>query len=615
MNAKKIVKTIYSFKFDSKAAERVLIKVFILQHSILQKWEINIFQYLETVNLSDVENEVATELFSKLPVMSIEDLIECFEFLVSANEKKKNGIAYTPNEIKKIIIDKLLVQDRAPKIIDPACGCGAFLISAVESISKRYGISYKEVIENYIFGIDIDAIAVRRTKVLLTLLTYLNGEQEMCSFHLYNANALDWTFMSKLKDENQGFDCVLGNPPYVRYRNLPEEQKDNYKFWKTSIGGNADLYMPFFEVGLFLLREKGILGYISSNGYLQGINGRNLRNYLMEKGYPIEILDFRDAQIFKSVTSYTCITFIRKEGRNPVIRYLRMNKKDMLLNQHFTTYKMDDFVRGEPWRMRREDIDNVIYKLESTGTPLGTWTIRNGLATLKNDLYFFSPTHSDAIYYYRNYENKQYKIEKSICIKVVKPNIIKAEKELLEKCQAAIFPYRKGDEGFEVLDEDELKTRFPCTYEFLFEYKDKLEERDKGKGNYPAWYAYGRTQGMNNFGKKLLIPYIADEAIAVLSLEPDLLFYCGYAVFSEDEEELKILKCFLESAAFWYYIFHTSKPYSKGYMAFAKNYITKFTIPSLEAWEKDLLLSFQSREERDTWIWSKYGIETNQIPW
>lgn len=609
MNAKKILKTIRKLSSNKEDIEKLLVKAFIMQHPILHMWESNILNFWESEIAINSVNNSAIELLSTLPDMSIENLIECFELLVSTDEKKEKGITYTPCEIKNQIINSLLSENDIPKVIDPACGCGAFLISAVEIMNDKYGISYKEAIENYIFGIDIDNVAIRRAKVLLSLLTYLNGEGEICTFHLYVANSLDSGFVNKLKSTTGGFECVIGNPPYVRYRNLSDEQKDNYIYWETSKGGNVDLYMPFFEVGLLLLKEKGALGFISPNGYLQGVNGRNLRNYLIEKGYPVQIIDFRDAQIFKSVTSYTCITFISTEFINPVIKYVRANEINSLSNYHFTTYKMDNFSHNEPWRMRRDDIDTVIGKLESSGTPLGSWKIRNGLATLKNDLFFFIPAYSDAMYYYRNYNGKQYKIEKSICISVVKPNIIKNEKDLDEKCEVAIFPYFRGDKGFVVVEEDELRDNYPSAYSFLSEYKTELANRDKGKGKYAAWYAYGRTQGMNNFGKKLLIPYIADKPIAVLSLDPDLLFYCGYAIMSDNEEELRILKCFLESEAFWYYIFHTSKPYAKGYMAFAKNYITKFTIPVLCDDEKKMLLSFKTNSDRDRWIWSKYQVD------
>ncbi|MDE6593927.1 MAG: hypothetical protein K2K57_12825, partial [Oscillospiraceae bacterium] len=70
---------------------------------------------------------------------------------------------------------------------------------------------------------------------------------------------------------------------------------------------------------------------------------------------------------------------------------------------------------------------------------------------------------------------------------------------------------------------------------------------------------------------------------------------------------------FLESEAFWYYIFHTSKPYSKGYMAFAKNYIVNFTIPDLSKNEKEYLLTPHSHNELDMFVWKKYGIQNNEI--
>lgn len=324
-------------------------------------------------------------------------------------------------------------------------------------------------------------------------------------------------------------------------------------------------------------------------------------------------MDFRDAQVFKNVTSYTCITFIDKAKYDDNIYYVRLNEEETLDSHSYSKYPASNFRNGSPWRMRTSDIDLLIYKLENTGAPLANWKIRNGLATLKNDLYFFMPDKEDAKYYYRTYNAKNYAIEKDICIKVAKPNIIKDEQDLKKKTEIAIFPYRKENGNFAILEETLLKTDYPMTYEFLCEYRHALEQRDKGHGKYPVWYAYGRTQGMNNFGKKLLIPYIAGSPTAVLSVEEDLLFYCGYALFSEDEEELRVLKAFLESDAFWYYIFHTSKPYSKGYMAFAKNYVVKFAIPDLNETEVKYLLSNPQCKELNSFIWKKYGINPTEL--
>ena len=111
---------------------------------------------------------------------------------------------------------------------------------------------------------------------------------------------------------------------------------------------------------------------------------------------------------------------------------------------------------------------------------------------------------------------------------------------------------------------------------------------------------------MNNFGKKLLVPYIGGEPVAILSTDEKLLFYCGYALFSDDLTELKLLKTFLESDVFWYYLKHTSKPYSKGYMSFAKNYIKKFSVPNLNPEEKKYILQEQNKKTLNEWIWHKY---------
>ena len=60
--------------------------------------------------------------------------------------------------------------------------------------------------------------------------------------------------------ENGGIDIIVGNPPYVRSKNIAVETKKNLPLWSTSKVGNADLYIPFFEIGLSLLTENGILG-------------------------------------------------------------------------------------------------------------------------------------------------------------------------------------------------------------------------------------------------------------------------------------------------------------------------------------------------------------------
>ena len=545
--------------------------------------------------------------------LSLNELISIFEMLVPQSEKKEKGVVYTPEAITRYIISNTLNCDNIPTVLDPSCGCGAFLVAAAEYMHERYGISYSEIVSSYLYGVDIDSNAIDRIKSLLSLVVLMNSEEEKCNFNFICADTLDKNTYDRLhKLCKNGFDCVVGNPPYVRNKNMCPDTKNHLADWASSSVGNADLYIPFFEIGVKLLSDNGNLGYISPNSYLQGVNGRGLRKYFSAEQHQLRIIDFRDSQVFENVTSYTCITLIDKSIRTDTIKYFRLNEINTLEKHTFSDYHYTDFPDGKPWRMRERSIDEVIHKLESSGTPLSSWKIRNGLATLKNDIYFFTPINEDNTYYFREYNGKSYKIEKKLCIKVAKPNIIKNETDLEKKMEIAIFPYTHTDNTYQLIEENVFQTFFPEAYRFLSEYKSILLNRDKGHGNYPAWYAYGRTQGMNNFGKKLLIPYISGSPVAVLSLDPDVLFYCGYALLSEDTEELRILKVFLESEAFWYYIFHTSKPYSKGYMAFAKNYIVNFTIPTLSEKEKVYLLDSHTAEELNTFVWNKYGIYSKE---
>lgn len=613
MTIKNLVRKIESLSSSQEEAEQILVELYILQnqekfnsnHMTLDYWDVLIEQ--------NIKQEIALNLLPNMEKLTLSDLVECFELMVPAEEKKEKGVVYTLEEIKSYIVETVSDKDTIPMIIDPACGCGSFLITAAEILSKKYDVRICDVIQNNLCGLDIDSSALRKSKILLSLLALMNGETSEISFNLYCGNALDKNFLRTILEQRGKFDCVIGNPPYVRFRNIPEIEKEFFSNWTSAKSGNVDLYMPFFESGLYLLKDDGVLGFITSNGYLQGINGRALRNYFTESNYGLDILDFRDAQVFKNVTSYTCITFVYTTKNHGIINYVRINEQETILHHTFTQYEMKKFGEDEPWRMREEKIDNIIFRLENSGTPLGNWKIRNGLATLKNDLFFFTPESEDDKYYYRTYDGNIWKIEKGICIKVAKPNVIKNELDLENNRELAIFPYKKNLNGFSILNEEVIKTSYPETFKLLLAYKKELESRDKGHGNYPSWFAYGRTQGMNNFGKKLLIPYIAGKPTAVLSLDSELLFYCGYALISDDEEELRILKAFMESDAFWYYIFHTSKPYSKGYMAFAKNYLVNFTIPVLSESEKKYILSYDSKEDLNDWIWKKYQINEKEV--
>lgn len=608
MELKKLVTQIMRLSSCIEDIEKALVYVFTVKMGCNYKGSSFFADYFKHLDMQIVD--IIDEYISQNNLaLTVYTLVEIFEILIPFEECKENGMVYTPNAIKNYIIESLITSESIPTVCDPACGCGSFLLSAAEYIHNKYSVSYTETFEKYIYGVDIIEHNIKKCIVLFHLLALTANENIGNNYNLIVANSLslDWQ-KSFVNVPKKGFDCVLGNPPYVRSKNISDSVRQDMNNWNTSKTGNVDLYIPFYELGLELLSDGGKLGYISPNTFIQSVNGRSLRKYLKEVEYSVSILDFRETQIFKNVTSYTCIALIDKSIRDKKIKYALLNGKSSLHDYSFTEYDMDIFENISPWRMGERKIDDKIKKIEHIDVKLDSYKIRNGLATLKNEIYFFTPINEDEDYYYRIYKDTTYKIEKAICINVAKPNVIKSEAELSQKMQKAIFPYNKVENSSIIIDEKSLKESYPFTYQFLLSVKDTLAKRDKGNGKYPEWYAYGRTQGMQNFGSKLLLPYISGSPIAVLSTDVDVLFYCGYAVFSDNIDELMVLKRILESSVFWYYILNTSKPYAKGYMSFAKNYIKNFGIPILTDSQKKILLNLTDKQQIDKYIQNLYHV-------
>ena len=260
--------------------------------------------------------------------------------------------------------------------------------------------------------------------------------------------------------------------------------------------------------------------------------------------------------------------------------------------------------------LQNPTIANNITRIELTGIPLGRYfNIKNGFATLKNDVFVLNVIKQDLYYYYTEASDGNiYQIEKSICRDVIKPNTLKSESEITEKTEKLLFPYVSAGTSVTPISEEQLQEEYPLAYQYLLNFKDLLSTRDKGKREYEQWFAFGRSQALNIFGYKLLFPYIASEPHFVLSDDQNLLFYNGYAIVSNDIKSLKIIQKILRSKIFWYYIRHTSKPYGSEYFALAKNYVKNFGVVQLTKEQEEKLLKFETPQEIDHFLSKLYNI-------
>lgn len=625
-----ILKYLKSYSYKVWDINRLLITSFLEANSIKSVKNKFIKSYIITKN----DNEEAEQLNQFLILIEginfgIEELLELFEFVISPADKEVNGAVFTPKYIREFIVLESINKYKKQggkltnaKFGDIACGCGGFFVTIVDKLKSGTKKSYSQIFKDNIYGVDIQNYSIERTKILLSLHAIINKEDKLnFEFNLYQGNSLgfDWNTDKAIK-KNNGFDIIVGNPPYVGSSKIDDDSKLLLKNWSVSASGKSDLYIPFFEIGMENLNSKGVLGYITVNTFYKSVNGRSVRNYFSKNSYDLTIIDFGGEQLFKNRSTYTCICIIAKEPslRVNYIKRLSNNlnsiKKKDYINILYS--KLDDF---DGWYLISEHTRKIISKIEKTGTVLGNkFDIRNGFATLRNKIYVFKPTHECENYYYFIKDKYEYKIEKNICRDAIKPNTLKSESKIKEHTEKLLFPYKitrgnndlfnDNNKFLKIIEEDFFKSNFPFAYKYLVSQKDDLSKRDKGKKEYEKWYAFGRNQALTINSFKLLLPYITNEPCFVYTEDKNLLFYNGFAILSDSREELLVLQKILMSKIFWFYIENTSKPYAGNYFSVAKNYIKNFGIYNLTEKEKQVLLNMEDKDSIDNYLINKYEI-------
>lgn len=300
---------------------------------------------------------------------------------LSQSRRKKDGIFYTPDYIVRYIVDNSLgtylreheekfkeefglkgdINDtnyekrerqvyekyqvflQEIKVVDPACGSGAFLVHVFDYLmteNKRIASILgnglfsndqyiRSILKNNIFGVDLNEESVEITKLSLWLKSAEKGKQLTtldqnikCGNSLIDDpevvgnKAFNWDKEFSEIMQGGGFDVVIGNPPYVSAMDLKkasteEEHAFLKKHYDTAVG-SVDLYIYFFEKGMILLKKDGYLSFISPNRYLSASYGKTLREWLINKFKIVSLVDYSDTKVFADASTYPVITFIKK---------------------------------------------------------------------------------------------------------------------------------------------------------------------------------------------------------------------------------------------------------------------------------------------------------------
>lgn len=539
---------------------------------------------------------------------TLNNLVDILEYEVHGSEDR-TGIVFTPKYISDYMIDICSILNSDSKIIDPGCGGGIFLVSASEKLHSISGKTYSDIFRDNIYGIDIDEKNVGISRYVLELLALLNGERiGDINFNVCAADSLKnaWKEIFNVP----GFDLIIGNPPYY---NTHDMNNDEIKFFKenyetTSIG-SFNIFYAFIEESFKNLKSKeSEVIYILPNNFFTISSAESLRTFLVDNNYINKIIDFSDNMIFKPVRTYNCI-MVMSNSSNDTFKYKKIKKTNDIKKALQEKAEYIDIetrkIGYQTWHLVDSVTKANLDKIESQFYSLKDF-VKTGIATLKDAVYMVD---KDSDGFYKVIDGLRYNIEPDIVKTIYKIPELKKSDNIKEIERYIIFPYRLEANRMQIIPEDEMISRYRQTYDYLFTQKDKLDGRDKGKPNAVAWYAYGRSQGLQNLGEKLLFPTFSNKPKFTVISDPDVLFCNGYGVFTNGMLDIKILEKFLNSKIMDYYIKNTSYPIEGGYYCYQKKYIQNFSLPFLNDEQRELILNLNDMELEEFLIKKVYKLD------
>ncbi len=600
-------------KYDISDIEKSLVLRYIENNSIKR----SDFQFLtEYIGVFSPESSLMDEIKS-LGEYTLEDLAVAFELLIPESDRIINGAFFTPSYIVDYII-KIISPARNESIADVSCGCGAFLLGILKYYMHKFNMSVKDILCNNLFGADILDYNVRRAKLLICLFASQHNE-------IINESDINVICCDSLRYRwNRVFDCIVGNPPYVKFQDMSAESRVFLSSnWRTTSFGTYNLYFAFFELGYNLLSENGRLGYITPNNYFTSLAGESLRTFFQQHQCVSEIVDFNATKVF-DVQTYTAISFLNRR-RNETIGYGRIidgqTPCEFLENVGLSSNSYDS-LNVKKWRLLCGEERYIISQIESIGEPIGNlFNICVGIATLKDDVYSFIPISSDDKYYYFVRDNISWKVEKDLTRNTIKISEMKCQADIDANSRRFIFPYKMINGKMAPITEDEMASMYPFCYDYFNHVKDVLASRGKGKHKYTPFYSYGRTQGLNRRGVRIYTPTFSKYPRFLIDLDENSLFTNGYGIYLRettgnlfeynsisDIENLDVIQKILNSEIMNYYITATSVAIEGGYPCYQKNFIEKFTIPHLNATQIEHIRAVSDKDELNSYLEGIYQI-------
>jgi adenine-specific DNA-methyltransferase len=511
--------------------------------------------------------------------------------LITAVEPK--GVIYTKRWVVELLLDlssynpdKNLVDSLA---IEPAAGDGAFLGPMIERLVESCRKLRRPLSEcqHSLIAYELDEKSAARTRTVVRNLLLDYGVKGPLAKTLAEAWVVDGDYL--LNADTRQADFIIGNPPYVRLEDIPEETASVYRSAYPTMRGRADLYVAFFEAALRQLKTGGVCAFICADRWMRNQYGAELRQ-LISSAYSVEmLLSMHHANAFDDdVDAYPAITVIRHaKQRSTIVASADQDAEHVQPNQLATALQTKSgnilpqgihraevhtwFKGSDPWPCHSPEQLALLRRLEDQFAPLEmNAKVGIGVATGNDRIYI--TTEPDLV-------------EPSRLLKLA------LAKDLADGTVRWSGHYLVNPWNHDGLVN--LKT-YPKLQAYYERHAAALKKRHTAEKSADRWYkTIDRVNHTLTQTHKLYIPDIKDTLEPVLDRGETYPHHNLYVIQS-DEWDLEVLGGLLLSKVGHFFVESYGIRMRGGYLRFQAQYLRRIRVPAPKSLSK-----IQSHELRD----------------
>ncbi|OAI18314.1 hypothetical protein A1507_09730 [Methylomonas koyamae] len=531
------------------------------------------------------------------------------------NKQQNHGVRPLPNlETKFVAADTLISLDNATHVgLVEYAQNDLFENVEIERIEKEL----QQVRHEYF------AVQTRQKKLALQSkdkklreqlaeeLTRSTGANQVTSHNLAQWDPYDirqaaeffepiWMFDRSIGD---GFDLVIGNPPYLRIQGIRQNEPKKADFYKkhyAAATGSFDLYVIFIERGMQFLKKQGILNFINPDKWVNASFGKGIRAYVVENKNVHRLISFGAHQVFSACT-YSSLLWMRNEPSESILYDKIEPPEDSIvsLSEDLSNISFSKIpysqLSSNPWILTSGTNTAAMDKLLELHRVLDDCLkIFVGLQTSKDTVYFLKEADAQGDYFtaYSPELDERIQIEKGL----VKPLLLGDQVHRYEKLKTrniVVFPYNLPSEmGIKatLMSENQIVADYPKGWEYLKRCEEVLRGRERGRFDNNEWYQYGRKQGIDYGGvEKLLAPDISLGGNFSIDYSGD--YYTtttlyGYLRKEGVWESYEYWLALLNSSLLWFYLKNSGSVLANGYFRYKPAYLENFPVPSPDQWQE-----------------------------